>query len=69
MLEPTDDGKTSHIYLTKSYDATSHFETVYEEIKEVYHRYAGKPLEIKKRPTADEEQEALKRSLGSINDV
>lgn len=27
MLEPTGEGEAKKIYITKSYDATSHFET------------------------------------------
>lgn len=69
MMAPIDDGKESRLFIAKSYDATSHFETVCHDVKDLYERYAGKALEVKKRPTVEEEQETLNKSLGSVNDV
>jgi Rab GDP dissociation inhibitor len=37
------------VYITKTYDATSHFETVVEDVFDVWHRVKGEPLVLKKR--------------------
>ena len=47
---PTASGEADNIFITKSYDATSHFETVVEDVHDVWRRVtAGKPLVLKKR--------------------
>lgn len=69
MLEPLDDGHESRLFIARSYDATSHFETVCDDVKDIYQRYAGKPLEVKKRPSAEDEQAELTRSLSGITSV
>jgi Rab GDP dissociation inhibitor len=38
-----------NIFITKSYDATSHFETVVEDVFDVWQRVKGEPLVLKKR--------------------
>ncbi|KAK9469025.1 GDP dissociation inhibitor [Lipomyces arxii] len=55
LYEPLDDGKTDHVYISKSYDATSHFETTTDDVKAIYERVEGKPLVLKQRPTVEEE--------------
>lgn len=57
LYEPQDDGSESSIYLSKSYDASSHFESATDDIKDLYFRVTGKPLILKKR-AADEDLEA-----------
>jgi Rab GDP dissociation inhibitor len=69
MSEPLDDGRSSNLFVARSYDATSHFETVCEDVKDIYQRYAGKPLEVMRRPTAAEEQANMNASLGAVNQV
>jgi Rab GDP dissociation inhibitor len=69
MVEPLEDGKRDHLYVARSYDASSHFETVCDDVKSLYERYAGKPLEIKKRPTAEEEQAKMTAHYGGVNEV
>lgn len=61
LYEPVDDGTKSRVFITKSYDATSHFETVTNDLKDVYKRYSGKPLTLDKkvRTTVEEEQKAM----------
>jgi len=49
---PTSDGKADNIFITRSYDATSHFETVVDEVNDLWQRAVGTKLELKKR--ADE---------------
>jgi len=46
---PTDDGTSDDIFITRSYDATSHFETVVDEVHGVWKRVVGQDLVIKKR--------------------
>jgi len=46
---PISDGKADNIFITKSYDATSHFETVVEDVQDVWKRIIGKDLVLKKR--------------------
>jgi len=58
LLEPVDDGRKSGIFITKSYDATSHFETTCDDILDVYHRVTGEPLDLSKLPNPKDAQAA-----------
>jgi len=49
LYTPVASGKSDNIFITRSYDATSHFETVVEEVNDVYKRVTGKDLVLKKR--------------------
>ncbi|EPQ60522.1 rab GTPase activator [Gloeophyllum trabeum ATCC 11539] len=49
LYTPTADGKSDNIFITKSYDATSHFETVVEDVQDVWKRMVGSDLVLKKR--------------------
>lgn len=49
LYEPTSDGKADNIFVTRSYDATSHFETVVEDVHDVWQRVVGSDLVLKKR--------------------
>jgi len=55
IYEPLDDGKVSNLFITKSYDATSHFELATDEILEIYRRITGETLDMNIEPTDDEE--------------
>nr|BAN37800.1 rab GDP dissociation inhibitor alpha, putative [Entamoeba histolytica] len=46
-FEPINDPKQDGVYITKSYDATSHFETTVEDCLEMYTTITGKKLEMK----------------------
>lgn len=48
LYEPITDGTSDNVYISKSYDATSHFETTTDDVKDLYFRITGKPLELKK---------------------
>lgn len=54
LYEPAQDGTENGIYLSKSYDPTSHFESTTDDIKDLYLRITGKPLVLKKRQTEEE---------------
>ncbi|PVU96087.1 hypothetical protein BB561_001407 [Smittium simulii] len=56
---PLNDGDNSQIFISKSYDSTSHFVSVHEDIKDIYRRISGTELVIKKRATIEEEQAAF----------
>jgi len=49
LYMPTTSGETDNIFITRSYDATSHFETVVENVRDVWKRVVGKDLVLKKR--------------------
>lgn len=55
VFEPVDDGTKDKLYVTKSYDATSHFEQASEEVLEMYQRITGEQLDLNIEPTDDEE--------------
>jgi len=44
--EPLDDGTKDKVFLTSSYDATSHFETTCLDVLEVYKKITGKELDL-----------------------
>ncbi|KAL7422596.1 Rab GDP dissociation inhibitor alpha [Cryptotrichosporon argae] len=49
LYAPTAPGTADNVFITKSYDATSHFETVVEDVFDVWQRVKGEPLVLKKR--------------------
>ena len=53
LYVPLEDGTKDHCFISKSYDATSHFETTTDDVKDIYSRVMGKPLIVKEklRPT------------------
>jgi len=57
--EPHNDGTSDQVFISRSYDATSHFETVCEDVKEIYKRVTGNDLVLKQRPTQEEEQREM----------
>jgi len=52
---PKDDGTQDNLFVTRSYDSTSHFETATDEILEIYTRITGEKLDMNIEPTDDEE--------------
>jgi len=56
LYTPTTSGAEDNIFVTRSYDATSHFETVVEDVNDVWKRVTNnKPLVLKKRDTEGEQ--------------
>ena len=49
IYTPIADGRADNIFITRSYDATSHFETVVDDVHDVWKRIVGKDLVLKKR--------------------
>lgn len=60
LYEPTSDGRTDNLYITKSYDPQSHFELASEEVLELYQRITGETLDLNIEPAEDEEYWARK---------
>jgi len=52
---PTSSGQEDNIFITRSYDATSHFETVVEDVHDMWKRVVGKDLVLKKREVQEEQ--------------
>lgn len=48
MYEPLDDGRESQIFISKSYDATSHFETTCDDVLDIFQRGTGQQFDFGK---------------------
>ncbi|RYO77041.1 hypothetical protein DL766_006875 [Monosporascus sp. MC13-8B] len=46
LYEPIDSGKNDNIFISKSYDAQSHFETTTDDVKDIYARATGEELKV-----------------------
>jgi len=46
LFVPTDDGLESRIFVSTSYDATTHFETTCEDVVDIYQRVTGQPFDF-----------------------
>ncbi|KAJ3097022.1 Rab GDP dissociation inhibitor alpha [Phlyctochytrium planicorne] len=59
LFEPIEDGKKDGVFISTSYDATSHFESVCQNVKSLYERISGGELKVegKVRKVVDEEEE------------
>eukprot|EP00043_Microstomoeca_roanoka_P005909 m.58851 g.58851 ORF g.58851 m.58851 type:complete len:551 (+) comp13183_c0_seq1:44-1696(+) len=55
VLVPTDDGTSANVFITSSYDASSHFESTCLDVLDVYKRATGEDLDLDK--SLDEVQE------------
>jgi len=55
IQEPNDDGRESKIFISKSYDATSHFETTIDDVADMYRRITGKELDLTPMEQKEEE--------------
>jgi len=55
VYKPTKDGADSNLWVTESYDATSHFEEASEEILDIYQKIIGEKLDLNIEPDENEE--------------
>lgn len=55
LFEPTNDAIAENLYITRSYDATSHFETSDEEVLAIYQKIVGEKLDLNIAPSQDED--------------
>lgn len=46
LYEPLESGMTDNIFISKSYDATSHFETTTDDVKDIYRRAQREELVV-----------------------
>jgi len=46
VYEPLADGTADNVFISKSYDATSHFETTTDDVKDIYRRCTGDELVV-----------------------
>ncbi|KXT14307.1 hypothetical protein AC579_8432 [Pseudocercospora musae] len=46
IYEPLSNGKDDNIFISRSYDASSHFETMTEDVRDIYERAEGQPLVV-----------------------
>eukprot|EP00743_Colponemidia_sp_Colp-15_P012705 GILK01014540.1.p1 GENE.GILK01014540.1~~GILK01014540.1.p1 ORF type:complete len:348 (-),score=45.39 GILK01014540.1:130-1173(-) len=58
LYEPTDDGKSSKCFISKSYDSATHFESAAADILDMFHRIHGKPYSFDTAKSAAEESRA-----------
>lgn len=45
------------IYISKGYDATSHFESEIDDVLDMYERITGKPLDLEKEDLAKRQEQ------------
>lgn len=46
IYEPLESGENDNVFLSRSYDASSHFETMTDDVQDVYRRAAGEDLKV-----------------------
>ncbi|KAI0132319.1 GDP dissociation inhibitor [Xylariales sp. AK1849] len=46
LYEPLEDGAKDNVFISKSYDATSHFETTTDDVRDIYSRATGEELKV-----------------------
>lgn len=56
VCEPANSGEATQVFVTKSYDATSHFESASNNVLEVWKRMTGTDLDLNIPADLDEEQ-------------
>ena len=56
ILEPNDDGRASKAFISKGYDATSHFESEMDDVLDLYTRITGKTLDLSSKDVSKTEQ-------------
>lgn len=51
--DPLEDGKSSNLWITKSYDPSTHFEIASVDILETYEKIVGEKLDLDIEPDED----------------
>lgn len=57
IYEPIEDGRSSNLFISKSYDATSHFETTCLDVLDIFKRGTGEDFDFSKVKHTLEDQE------------
>jgi len=55
LYDPLEDGSKSGLWISKSYDASSHFEIASNDILEIYEKLSGEKLDLNIEAPDDEE--------------
>ena len=55
IYEAKEDGSKNNLWITSSYDATSHFESASDEILDIYQKIVNEKLDLNIEPDEDEE--------------
>lgn len=55
LYDPLDDGKDSNLWISKSYDPSSHFEIASNDILEMYEKIVGEKLDLNIEPSDEDE--------------
>jgi Rab GDP dissociation inhibitor len=55
LYDPLDDGSSSGLWISRSYDASSHFEVASNDILEIYEKLSGEKLDLNIQPDEEEE--------------
>ena len=55
LYEPLEDGKKSGLWISRSYDPSSHFEIASNDILEIYEKISGEKLDLNIEPNEEEE--------------
>jgi len=48
VYDPVDDGTSNQVFISKSYDATSHFETTCQDVLDIFKRGTGEDFDFSK---------------------
>lgn len=56
-FEPIDDGKKDGVFVSNSYDATTHFETTAQDIVNIYERITGEEFDWTSMKVAEQQEE------------
>lgn len=54
LYMPTHDGVKNRLFITQSYDATSHFESASDDVMRIYKRIFGEELDLTVLPEQDD---------------
>lgn len=55
LYDPLEDGKLTNLWITKSYDPSSHFEVASNDILEIYEKIVGEKLDLNIEPSDEDE--------------
>jgi Rab GDP dissociation inhibitor len=57
IYEPTSNGLSDNLFITKSYDSTSHFESTIDDVLEMYKTITGQDLDLTNIKIEEEENQ------------
>lgn len=57
LYDPVEPGLNSNLWITSSYDATSHFETASDDILQIYEQIIGEKLDLNIEAPDDEDED------------